>query len=330
MTCGNRPATTLGLALSQDHSQNGRIYSANLQDLPRVDWTNLHHFLVVAHAGAISRAARELQVNHSTILRRLDALERALGVRLFDRQQSGYTLTPAGERLSEQLSGLREQVESAERQLAGADTALRGTIRLTTTDTLAQGLLLPHLQAFGAQHPGIELQVTINNAVLNLTKREADVAVRGTNAPPDNLIGRCVGSIQTAPYVARRLVQGKRKRAPADFDWVALDDSLGHLAQAKWLAKSIPAERVRMRFDSLVAMVDAVKHGVGAAMLLCPLADGDKELVRLAQPAPEMDTQVWLLIHPDLRKVARVRAIGEFLYERLSKDPRLVHERRQR
>ena len=295
-----------------------------------MDWTDLHYFLVVAEAGAISRAARELKVNHSTILRRLGALEHSLGVRLFDRQQSGYTLTPAGERLSEQLAGLREQVESAERRLAGADTALRGTIRLTTTDTLAHGLLLPHLQAFGAQHPGIELQLTINNVVLNLTKREADVAVRGTNTPPDNLIGRCVGSIQTAPYVARRLAQGKRKRAPADFEWVALDESLGHLAQARWLAQAIPAEKVRMRVDSLVAMVDAVKHGVGAAMLLCPLADGDEDLVRLAPPAAAMDTKVWVLTHPDLRNVARVRAISEFLYERLSKDAKLVHERRVR
>ena len=125
-------------------------------------------------------------------------------------------------------------------------------------------------------------------------------------------------------------MQGKRKRAPADFEWVALDESLGHLAQARWLAQAIPTEKVRMRFDSLVAMVDAVKHGVGAAMLLCPLADGDKDLVRLAPPAAAMDTQVWVLTHPDLRNVARVRAISEFLYERLSKDAKLVHQRRVR
>jgi DNA-binding transcriptional LysR family regulator len=292
-----------------------------------MDWTDLNYFLVVAHTGALSRAARELKVNHSTILRRLGALEDALGVRLFDRQPSGYRLTAAGERLSEQLGGMREQVESAERQLAGADTALRGTIRLTTTDTMVHGVLMPHLKLFGAQHPRIELQIVVNNTFLNLTKREADVAVRASNTPPENLIGRRVGSIQTAPYVARSLAKGQRKRALTDFDWVALDESLGHLAQARWLEKNIAPERVRMRFDSLVAMVDAVKHGAGAAMLLCPLADGDKDLVRLAPPDAEMDTQVWVLTHPDLRNVARVRAISEFLYERLSRDPRLVHER---
>ena len=297
-----------------------------------MDWTDLHHFLVVAEAGAISRAARELKVNHSTILRRLGALEHSLGVRLFDRQQSGYTLTPAGERLSEQLAGLREQVESAERRLAGADTALRGTIRLTTTDTLVHGLLLPHLNAFNALHPGIELQVVVNNTVLNLTKREADVAVRGSNTPAENLIGRCVGSIQTAPYVARSVMKNLDKRRPklADFEWVALDESLGHLAQARWLAKTIAPERVHMRFDTLMGMFHAVRHGAGAAMLLCPLGDSDRHLVRLAAPAAEMDTQVWVLTHPDLKNVARVRAISEFLYERLSRDAKLVHERRVR
>ena len=302
-----------------------------------MDWTDLHYFLVVAHTGAISRAARELKVNHSTILRRLDALERSLGVRLFDRQASGYTLTPAGERLSEQLGSMREQVESAERQLAGADTALRGTIRLTTTDTLVHGLLLPHLNAFNAQHPGIELQVVVNNAVLNLTKREADIAVRGSNTPPENLIGRYVGSIQTAPYVSRSVLntmlkqqKGKRRPRLAEFEWVGTDESLDHLPQSRWLAKAIPPERVRLRLDTLMGMFHAVRQGAGAAMLLCPLGDSDASLVRLAPPTPEMDGQIWVLTHPDLKKVARIRAISEFLYERLSKDSKLVHERRGR
>ncbi len=120
--------------------------------------------------------------------------------------------------------------------------------------------------------------------------------------------------------------QPKRRPRLAEFEWVALDESLGHLEQAHWLARSIPPERVRMRFDTLMGMFHAVRHGAGAAMLLCPLGDSDPGLVRLAPPAPEMDTQLWVLTHPDLKRVARVRAIGEFLYERLSKDPKLVHD----
>lgn len=257
-------------------------------------------------------------------------LRSKLGVRLFDRHPSGYSLTAAGETLSAQLAHLPEQVEGAERQLSGTDGSLHGTIRVTTTDTLVHGLLMPHIVGFQRQHRGIELQIVTNNAFFNLTKREADVAVRGTNTPPENLIGRLVGRIRVAPYAARSLLDGRAGRhrpALKELDWIALDDSLAHVVQAGWLERNIPAERVRMRFDSLAGMVEAARHGADAAMLLCPLADAVPELVRLAPPDPALDTQIWVLTHPDLKNVARVRVFVEFMYARLSDDLRLVHDR---
>jgi DNA-binding transcriptional LysR family regulator len=286
------------------------------------DWDDLRFFLAVAEAGSLSRAAKVLRVTHSTVLRRLSRLESRLGSRLFERLHTGYVPTQAGEALRERLASLASGIESAQRELKGLDSVLSGAIRVTSTDTLARGLLMPALVAFRRQHPGIRLEVAVNNAFLNLTQREADVAVRPSNAPPENLVGRLVGTIQTALYASRRYLRGAARRGlkTTDWprhDWVALDQSLAHLAQSKWVQSRIPAERIAVRVDSLTSAADAVRQGFGVGMLLCLLAEQDRELVRLAPPPSAPDTQLWVLTHPDLRRVQRIRTFMEHLVDAL-------------
>ena len=293
---------------------------------PALDWADLQYFTAVVRSGSIAGAARALRVNHSTVLRRIASLEAALGVRLFDRLPGGYALTTEGNELNEQLAGLDEQVDAAQRRLTGRDAAITGTIRLTTTDTLLHGLLMPVLARFHATHPGVQVQVAINNSFSSLTQREADVALRGSNRPPPNLVGRRVGDIQTALYASRAYLKSLGRHADiAAYRWVGSDESLAHLEQAKWLRRNVDEARVALRVDSLVGMVDAVAHGVGAGLLLCPLADARSELVRLAPPDPALDTQVWILTHPDLRQVARMRVFTQFVFDALSVDVRLAH-----
>jgi len=173
----------------------------------------------------------------------------------------------------------------------------------------------------------VQIQIVVNNSFLNLTQREADVAVRGSNRPPENLIGRRAGTIETALYASRDYIKSLGKRhTEDDYRWIALDESLAHLESAKWMRQHVPADRIAMRFDNLVGMVDAVAAGIGVGMLLCPLADRRPELVQLKEPMRQMDTQIWVLTHPDLKQVARIRALTDFLYERLSADTRLRHE----
>ncbi|NQD91366.1 LysR family transcriptional regulator [Pseudomonas sp. CrR25] len=291
-----------------------------------MDWSDLQYFLAVAQGGSISQAARIQRVNHSTVLRRLQRLEEQLGVALFQRLPGGYVLTTAGEDLAGQLGGVGEQIDSAARQLLGQDQHIRGGIRLTSTDTLFASLLTPLLAEFRQLHPGVSLQLVSNNSFLSLTRREADIAVRGSNKPPENLLGRRVGGIQTALYAAPAYLERRPAHLPlAEHLWVGLDDALAHLEQVAWLAARVPDERVVVRSDSLVGMVECVRLGLGVGLLLCPLAEARSDLVRLAEADPALDTEVWVLSHPDLRKVARVRALSDFLYQRLSGDPRLVH-----
>lgn len=286
-----------------------------------MNWDDYRYFLAVAADGSLSAAARRLGQSHSTILRRLDKLEATLDARLFERFHSGYVLTAAGEELLALLAPVDERLGDVARQVSGRDAQLQGTIRITTTDTLLQSLLLPAVAAFRRQYPGIGVQVTVNNSFLNLSRREADVALRPTNAPPDNLVGRKLGRLQTAPYAAKAYLRHRRDDDWATYDWVAPDDGLAHLAQARWLRANIPVDRWAVSVDTLRGMADAVEAGIGAGMVLCVLADERPKLVQLAPPVAALDTDVWILTHPDLRRVGRIRALTEFLHGALASHP---------
>ncbi|OON59853.1 LysR family transcriptional regulator [Massilia sp. KIM] len=291
-----------------------------------MNWDDCRYFYAVAESGSLSAAARRLGQSHSTILRRLDKLEQSLDVRLFERFQSGYVLTPAGEELLALLGPVDEGMQDLERRMSGRNAALQGTIRVTTTDTLLEALLLPALASFRAAHPGIRLQVTVDNGFLNLTRREADVALRPSSAPPENLVGRKVGRLRTAPYASRAYLERLPSGTMGDwgrYDWVAPDEGLGHLRQARWLRERVPEEKRVLSMDSLLGMAGAVDAGVGAGMLLCLLGDARPGLLRLAEPDAGLDTEVWVLTHPDMRRVNRIRVFTEHLYASLAQHPGL-------
>lgn len=300
--------------------------STSGRDTAPLDWNALQTFLAVARKGSVLAASRWLGVNHSTVLRRLGGLEEAMGLRLFDRLPSGYVPTPEGQALVAQLADLPERIEAAHRRFAGVDLAIEGEIRLTTTDTLSGSLLMPCLADFREIHPAVRLQLVLNNDFLNLTQREADVALRGSNRPPENLVGRPVGRIQTALYGSPDYV-AMLGAVPdlAAARWIGHDASLAGLDSARWVRKHVAADRIAMQVDNLVAMVDAIAAGVGIGYLLCPLAEGRPDLVRIGEPVSSFDTTIWVLTHPDLRHVARIRAFTDFLVERLRADPRLLH-----
>lgn len=291
-----------------------------------MEWNDVQVFLAVCEQGSVGAAAKALQVNHSTVLRRIAQLEKALAVRLFDRLPRGYSLTAHGHELAAAVAGVPEQFDAAQRRLTGADLTLAGTIRLTAPDTLVQALLLPLLAEFGRRHPGVQLELVANDTFLNLTRREADVAVRGSNRPPENLVGRPVGRIQTALYAAEAYLGSLPDGASrADWQWVGHDAALAHLASARWIQRHVDDARVALRLNSLVALADAVAAGAGVGWLQVPLAAARPGLRQLQAAPDEFDTEVWVLTHPDLRRVARIQALTDFLYERLAQDPRLAH-----
>jgi DNA-binding transcriptional LysR family regulator len=258
-----------------------------------------------------------LGVNHTTVSRRLSALEETVGVRLFDRRPDGYAATQAGEDVVEVARGVEEQILSLDRRVLGQDTRLCGSLRVTTVDFMAI-LQMAAFRSFTRRYPGIDLELSADNAPRSLTKREADVALRITNKPPEHLVGRKLLRVEFALYGARSLVEQMGAQAElAAYPWMAWDERQGARLTEQWMHKHVPDARVVCRVDSATVMISSVRDGMGLSFLACVVGDEDPGLVRLRPPEPGFGMDLWLLTHADLRHTARVRAFMEHMDEAL-------------
>ena len=298
-----------------------------VQQRTGLPWDDLKLVHAIGTAGTLSGGARRLGIDHSTAFRRLGALEAHLGVRLFDRARDGYAATPAGEAIIREAARFDEMVDALERRLAGEDLRPSGVVRVTTTETLLR-VLAPALARFRQSHPEIIVELVVANAFLSLTKRDADVALRPVAEAPENLTGRRLAGIATALYAAPDYRVADRRKL-ANENWIGLDESLSHLGSARWMAAEVAPERIVARVDSLTAACALAREGVGIAALPCYLADPDPRLKRLSPPIDAMASSLWLLTHPDLKRVARIRAFIDFTAAALTAQRR-AFEGRQR
>jgi DNA-binding transcriptional LysR family regulator len=279
-----------------------------------LDWNDLRTVLAVARAGSLAGAARALELRHSTVFRRIEQAERRLGSRLFERSRSGWSPNPQGEAVARAAADMESAALGAERAISGADARLEGTIRIATSELLAGHLLLPLLRPFLAEHPGIEIECDVSNRNVDLTRREADLALRATPQPPDTLVGRRIGSMRYAVYAAKPLI-GKRQSAPvlSELPWVGFDERIAHFQIAQWFRRALPDVRPRLRLDSMSALMKAAAAGIGAVLLPTFAAAQEPALVRVTEEIDGPEMGLWLLSHPDVRGNARVRALATHL-----------------
>ncbi|MDP3295673.1 MAG: LysR family transcriptional regulator [Nevskia sp.] len=275
--------------------------------------------LAISRAGTLNGAARLLAVNPSSVYRRLETLELALEVHLFERLRAGYRLTPAGEALAEAAEKMEREALAVEGRIKGTDIRLEGHLRLSTSEAVALHLLPRWLAEFRDTYPGLTLDIASTNTIVDLSKREADVVIRGTAHPPEHLVGRQTGRIGFAAYAAKAyLDRVGRDRPLADYDWLGFDGPLLRVHQAKWLAANVPESRIRLRYDSFAPLRLAVSSQLGCAALPWFACHDDPKLERLPGTANNTDMHLWVLTHPDLRKSARVRAFLQFFGTRLA------------
>ncbi len=283
-----------------------------------LQWDDYRYIAAVGHAGSLSAAARRLGVHHSTVFRRIAAAEAATGVRLFDRLPEGYRPTPAGETVLAILEDVEAGILTAECRLTGAALGLGGQVRVTTTEDIAAILMQPHLARFHAAYPDIQLELVIGNRFFSLSRREADVAIRPSRDPEGDMIGRRVCAISAAAYGAPSyLTRAGRPNRPAELRnhrLVTCDDTLSHLAAARWMKRFENADNVVLRSNSFTVQSAAVRAGVGIAVLPCFVADDDG-LTRLWPPPAELAGELWVLTHRDLRRTPRIRAVLDFFYD---------------
>lgn len=277
-----------------------------------MEWDDLRVVLAVARARGLGGAAASLGVDASTVFRRLAALEKALGARMFERGQGGYSPTAAGERMARAGERMEAEVLAADREITGRDTRLSGSLRVTAADTLAYFLLPRHLAAFRRRHPGIVVELDVGNRVLSLAQREADIALRPMRPSQGDLFGRKLADIAWTVYASRHcLAAHGPARVAGDLARYPIIGGLDDLAPIKayaWLRRLAPPSAVVYRTNSVLQQWRAAAAGIGVALLPCFVGDKASELERVLPPPPELKRELWLVTHGDLRQTARVRA----------------------
>ena len=281
-----------------------------------MDWDDLRFALALARAGNLAKAARSLGVAHTTVARRISAFEDELGTPLFDRVGGDATLTAAGKDLLETATDIESKVSAFERRLSSRDAELSGDVTIATTEPLA-AKLTEHVLAFGRQHPNIRVRIHATNAAVDLAKREADIALRVTAAPPESLVGRKLANVAFAVY-------GTKGSSIDDSPWIVFDASLASSPQGKWETENVAADRVAMRTNSRIVFMEAVTAGAGIGVLPCGVAAQLPNIVQLGDPIPSLSMPLWILAHEDLKDTPRVRALLDFLGDVFTREKPLL------
>lgn len=271
-----------------------------------LDWDDYRIFLTVARTPSIRSAADELQVSHSTVLRRVDRLEDKLGARLFERRTVGFRLTPAGEDVLQGVHDIEESVQSIDRSVTGRDSALEGIVKVSMPDVFAHPALFPDLNKFNEQFPNIQLDIDLSYTFADLSKREADIALRVTDDPPDDLVGRKLSPASMAAYARKDYVE---RFQPQNADSPAQRIGFGAPETFECL-HGFEHLNILGYFDNMMLQIALALQGVGVAGLPVVIGDAEPSLVRLSEPIHRAD--VWLLYHMDLRYTSRVRAVRDF------------------
>jgi DNA-binding transcriptional LysR family regulator len=274
-----------------------------------MNWDDLRIFLAVARMGSISGAARYLDVQHSTVSRRLRQLEKRLAARLFEKKRSGYELTPAGENLRTAAMNMEREALAVDGALHGQDRNLAGSLRVTTVNMMAAAVLAPIFSRFSAAHPEIELQILVCNSDISLAERQADVALRVTNDPVETLMGKKIATIASSVYGGRKYLAGLRKQGEPP-RWIGMTCCGYH---KRWTKELSGGESYRVIVDDPMLTQQMLRQNIGLAVLPCYLADSDPLLERYTDPIPEMDMGLWFLFHSDLKRTERIHVFRDFL-----------------
>ena len=279
-----------------------------------VEWTDLRYVVAVARAGTFTAAAEALGVNQSTVTRRIAALQEALGARLIERRGAEHVLTPVGERLRPMLVAMEEQALAIENAAQGLDARPGGTVRITTTETLAARLLAPALGRLRELAPDVDLEIDANPRTLDLGRREADLALRLGKPRQESLVARKVGRFGLTLYASESYIGRRGLPPPFDGHEVIDDDEEQSWApEVKWARALTAGARVAARMQTWQGRLAAAESGAGIAVLPCLLGDASKTLRRVGPKGEIIHYDLWLLVHRELRQVARIRVVQDFV-----------------
>ena len=277
-----------------------------------LSWDEFRLVKAISDSRSLGGAAEVLGLNHSTVFRRLGALEAAVGARLFERSRGGYEPTTAGAEMISLATKMADSIVEFERRVAGRDAKPTGHLRVTTAEAIGQHFLPAVLTQFQDQNPGVVIELILADHILNLSRREADVSIRLTDDPPETLVGRRICAVRWATYCRRDLLASLEPSIVDSAPFIGFAGHWGHPAARRWIETQVRPGRIAAKVNSLHSIRELTARGFGAALLPCFLGDPSPTLARIGQPHAELDVGLWILTHSDLRRSARVRAFMDF------------------
>ena len=283
-----------------------------------LEWSDLTVILAVCRAGSLSGAARTLRQNHSTIFRRVNAIEDKTKVRFFERMPDGYKMTDAGRTAMTYAERIEAEVHALSREVLGQDLRLQGKVRVTAPEGFMGGLGPTLFAEFVRKHPGITIEAGSSLGATDLSRRDADLAIRATSKPPEASVGRAICDFRFACYASRAYRVQNLEVPLAEQKWCTITGYLPWLVPHIWKKVSHGEQQVVFSSGSTFAVLSAIVEGMGVSMMPCYVGDADKRLVRMTPPFESLTLKLWLLTHQDLRHTARVKALLAFMRDELS------------
>lgn len=289
----------------------------------RADWNDLQIFLAIERGRTAREAADRLKCSHSTVLRRLEAFEQRIGSRLFDRTPDGFQITDAGGAILGRAQQIEAEMLELERVVGGNDTQLEGKIRLTVPPPVAQYLLLPVLIDFKNTYPRIEIELVSTFGYTDLSRREADIAIRFTHTPDEHMIGRRLPEFMDAIYASPAYIRKHwTNNQPKDPQWIGWSDTA--MFKTRINKTQFAKSKIAWNVPSMSLQVEATKQGMGMSFL--PTLVGEKATGLKRVPNSEIlkGRPAWIMRHPDLRRLERARVFTDFVADAIFKHEKLL------
>lgn len=288
------------------------------------DWDDYRYFLAVAKEGSLSAAARELKVSQPTVSRRISQLEKRLNIRLFDQLPTGMKLTAPAQEIVTIAENLEHNAIELRRRIAGRETELAGPISITATQSFATCWLAQRIAQFTERYPEIEITCLAENQVLNLARREADVAIRFGQPTASGLIGSRVGTVHCGIYGSKSYFDAHG--VPQSLDdlrshkLIDTADPIAQFEQSKDLKVLMREATVSTRTNCPYTYIALARSGQGLISTTCYMTARAPELMRVLADEYDKKIELWMLMHPDMKSCARVRVFMDFIRDELRRD----------
>lgn len=284
-----------------------------------LEWSDLAVILAICRSRSLSGAARSLGKTHSTVFRKINAIEEKTGVRFFDRFSEGYVMTDAGRTALRYAERIEGEFHALGLEVLGQDARLSGRLRVTCPEAFAEEHAPGIIARFCRKHAEIRIDLAPGHGAVDLTRHEAEVAIRATRAPPETSFGRKICDFRFALFASAAYLAEAADRPLAENTFCLIEGTIDWLVPLVWKSRELGEDRTVFQCRASRAVENAAAEGLGLTLLPCYVGDADPRLLRASDTVASLDMQLWVLTHPDLRTTARVRAMMSHLYDELGR-----------